>query len=175
MLVSNKSVTKTQIAIVIAWLSFTVAAFGYAISDKLVNFDFSNKLQGIEHKQLASYMKPYLDPLMKNVGNTVLHFSKPNCDCQKTSEQHIQEINKLASDNSFNIVNVVINQHEIIPSTPSVAIMDNEGGVVYFGPYGQGLACSQTSGYAQTMLNNFLKGYSANMIVKEAKGCYCEV
>lgn len=164
-----------QISIVIAWLSFTVAAFGYAISDKLVSFDLSHKLQGIEHQQLAIYIKPFIDTSIKGFSNTIVHFAKPNCDCQKTSEAHIQSVNKIATDNSFNIINVAINKHEIIPSTPSVAIIDDKGEVIYFGPYGQGIACSQTSGYAQTMLNNYVKGYSDNVIIKDAKGCYCEL
>ena len=56
----------------------------------------------------------------------------------------------------------------------AVSVVHN-GEVVYFGPYGAGLACSQTSGYAQTILNNFIKGYAANFIIKNAKGCYCKV
>lgn len=161
--------------IVIAWLSFTIAAFGYAINDKLVRFDFDHKLEGVDHYQLAMYLKPFINSSPNLSQNTVLHFSKPNCACQKTSEQHVNNLNKLAKENSFNVINVSINKHDIIPSTPAVAIMNNEGELIYFGPYGQGIACSQTSGFAQTMLNNYVRGYSANVIIKEAKGCYCVV
>ena len=59
----------------------------------------------------------------------------------------------------------------VIPSTPSVAFADKKGGILYFGPYGLGLGCSDTVGYAKTMLGNYLKGYSANILVKDAKGC----
>jgi hypothetical protein len=175
LLVSNKFGSKSQFTIVLVWLTFTIAAFGYAITDKLVSFDNSQKLQGIEHQQLATSIKPYIEPLLNNKGTTVLHFSQDNCDCQKTSDRHIQEIDQIANKNAFNVINVVISEHDIIPATPSVAIVDEGGAVVYFGPYGQGLACSQTFGYAQTILNNFLKGYSANIIIKEAKGCYCQL
>lgn len=171
----SKVASKNQLAIVLVWITFTIAAFGYSITDKLVSFDNGRKLQGIEHQQLATYLKPFIEPISNNKGNTVLHFSQNNCDCQKASDRHIQDIDKIATNNSFNVINVVISEHDIIPATPSVAIIDKEGAVVYFGPYGQGLACSQTFGYAQTILNNFLKGYSANIIIKEAKGCYCTV
>ena len=173
--VSNNKLTKFQLTIVIVWLSFTVAAFIYFVSAKLVSFDFENKLEGIGHQQLATSLKPYIKPMLQGIEPTVLHFSKPNCDCQKHSEPHIQDINKIATENEFNIIKVVINEHNMIPATPSVAIIDALGEIIYFGPYGQGLACSQTSGYAQTILNNFLKGYTANIIIKEAKGCYCRV
>ena len=171
----NKYITKTHAAIVLIWISFTVAAFSYAISEKLVEFDLNNKLTGIEYQQLATVLSPYLNSNFSQAGNTVLHFSKPGCNCQQVSEQHIQEINTIASNNSFNIVNVELNNHPVIPSTPSIAIVDNSGSVIYYGPYGQGLACSQTSGYAQTILNNFIKGFSANLVIKKAKGCYCEI
>ncbi|MFT6586604.1 MAG: hypothetical protein ACJARX_000379 [Psychroserpens sp.] len=43
--------------------------------------------------------------------------------------------------------------------------------MVYFGPYDKGIACSQISGVAKNILNNFIKSYAANFIIKEAKGC----
>jgi hypothetical protein len=177
--VSSKSRTRFHLAIVIVWLSFTVAAFTYFISDRLVKFDFENKLENINHQQLARSLKPYVKVFQKNkkIGNTVVHFSKSNCKCQKYSEQHIQDINKIAIENEFNIINVVVGngKYNIIPATPSVAIMTTMGEIIYFGPYGQGLACAQTLGYAQTVLNNFIQGYNANIIIKDAKGCYCRV
>ena len=173
--VSNSNLTKWRVTIVIVWLSFTVAAFTFFVGNKLVPFDFENKLAGINHLQFATSLTPYIELVPIGKGNTVLHFSKPACDCQKYSESHIQDIDKIATENEFNIIKVVINEHNIIPATPSVAIIDTLGELIYFGPYGQGLACSQTSGYAQAMLNNFLKGYTANIIIKEAKGCYCRV
>ena len=173
--VSNSKLTKWRLTIVFIWISFTVAAFIYLVRDKLVSFDLENKLAGINHLQLGITLKPYLDSVLAGKGNTVLHFSQPNCDCQQYSEAHIQDINKIATDYEFTIIKVVLKEHNIIPATPSVAIIDVLGEIIYFGPYGQGLACSQTSGYAQTMLNNFIKGYKANIIIREAKGCYCRV
>ncbi|TWX57706.1 DUF6436 domain-containing protein [Colwellia hornerae] len=167
--------TKLQLGVLTVWIAFTLSAFGYLIKDRLVDFDESNKLAGIEYQQLSGYLLPYAKPVNRLGQNTLLHFSTPSCECQQYSEKHIENLNKLAGANNFVIKNVVINEHNIIPSTPSVALIDESGDVVYFVPYGQGLACSQTAGYAQTMLNNYLKGYTANIVVKEAKGCYCNV
>ena len=173
--VSNDNLTRWQLAVVIVWIIFTAAAFSYFVSEKLVSFDSENKLQDIDNQQLASSLKQYIDPALIGLGNSVLHFSKAHCDCQKYSEPHIEDINKIAAKNKFNIIRVVIDEHKIIPATPSVAIVDALGEIIYFGPYGQGLACSQTSGYAQTILNNLILGYKANIIIKEAQGCYCRV
>lgn len=177
MRVLNNVITRLQLGILILWISFTIAAFGYFIKDKLVTFDATNKLENIDYKEISNYLTPYLLKGIEQSENkqTILHFSSPNCDCQKYSEEHIQDINKLADINDFNVKSIVINEDHIIPSTPSIAVIDKTGSVIYFGPYGQGLACSQTSGYAQTVLNNHLQGYSANIVIKDAKGCYCEV
>lgn len=177
---NKRVITKFQLSLLIIWLSFTFFAFSYFIQGKLISFDAENKLMNIEHKELAPHLTSLIDEakgdsVNGSIENTIIHFSKPNCDCQQYSTAHIQDINKLAIDNNFTIKKVVINKHNIIPSTPSVAIIDNTGDVIYFGPYGQGIACSQTSGYAQTMLNNYVQGYSANVVIKQAKGCYCAV
>lgn len=173
LLALNSQLKKRHLTIVVVWISFTVLAFAYFAKEKLVIFDINNKLQGVDHLQLATYLKNDFSSGTQGLGKKVIHFSKPDCDCQKFSLDHIQDINKIANDNQFGIMNVVLEQHEIIPATPSVAILDESGDVIYFGPYGQGLGCSQTSGFAQTMLNNFVKGFSANIIIREAKGCYC--
>lgn len=183
----NGLITKFQLVLLVVWLSFTVLAFSYFIQGRLVNFDADHKLRDIEHQELAPHLISFIEAAIPNIAdgendvvdhsisNTIIHFSQPNCDCQQYSEAHIKDIDKLALNNNFNIKKIVVDKDTIIPATPSVAILDNLGDVIYFGPYGQGIACSQTSGYAQTMLNNYVQGYSANIVIKEAKGCYCAV
>jgi len=175
LLALNNKTKKRHITLVVIWLGFTVLAFAYFANERLVSFDINNKLQGIDHLELATYLQNYRLAESIGMGNRVIHFSQPNCECQKFSQDHILDLNKMALENHFSVVNVVVNQHEIIPATPSVAILDASGNVIYFGPYGQGLGCSQTTGFAQTMLNNLLKGFSANIIVDDAKGCYCHL
>lgn len=167
--------SKFQLAILATWIAFTFFAFGYFIQDRLVSFDSKEKLKSVGHQDLSAYLAPYSIQGEDKGKQTILHFSTPNCDCQSYSDKHIKAINELADEHHFNIKNIEINEHDVIPSTPSVALIDKSGEVVYFGPYGQGLACSETSGYAQTILNNYLKGYSENIVIKEAKGCYCSV
>lgn len=141
----------------------------------MVNFDPENKLAELQYQDVATQLQPYINNSSAQFQGSVLHFSTSGCGCQIYSEAHIKEINQLASDHNFNITNIVISEHDIIPATPAIAIMGNSGELIYFGPYGQGIACSQTSGYAQTILKNYLKGYISNTVVKEAKGCYCPI
>lgn len=165
--------TKSQCWILVLWISFTVLAFAYFIDNKLVDFDAEHKLENMTAQEFAPHLSPFLGT-NDNVSR-IIHFSKKNCDCQQTSELHIKEINNLASESHFDIINIELKEHDIIPSVPSIAIMSKTGEVIYYGPYGQGIACSQTAGYAQTMLKNYLKGYVSNVIIKDAKGCYCSL
>lgn len=155
------------------WLVFTIASFAYITSEKLVHFDPEKKLKDVTTQQIVSQLARNFNNNDPYSQATVLHFSTPECDCQVYSEQHINEINQLASVNNFNINNITISKNNFIPATPAIAIVSNLGELIYFGPYGQGIACSQTSGYAQTVLKNYVKGYISNTLVKEAKGCYC--
>jgi hypothetical protein len=175
LLASNNKITKLQLLILIIWLVFTISAFGYFITGKLASFDSNEKLKGVGYQELSTSLATYSAQIGNKAKHSILHFSTPSCECQKYSDTHIQEINKLAAKYDFNIKNINIDKHDFIPSTPSIALVNDSGEIVYFGPYGQGLACSQTAGYAKTILNNYLKGYSANIVIKEAKGCYCSV
>lgn len=167
--------TKFQFGVLVLWLSFTILAFNYFIQNSLVHFDSENKLVNIEHQDFIPHLISLSEQIDNDTSNTIVHFSKANCNCQKKSEAHIVDINKTAIANGFNIIDIVLDKHDIIPSAPSIAIIGNAGELLFFGPYGQGIACSQTFGYAQTILNNYLKGYSSNTLIKDAKGCYCTV
>lgn len=164
---------KTHLAIIIFWLLLTATAFFVLTQNRLVIFDEHDKMQNIGYKEFSSVLSPFIKA--GNKGSTIVHFISPGCKCRQTSQKHRLELNKLAKINGFNVIEVVLQEHDVIPSTPSVALTDKKGELVYFGPYGQGLGCSDTVGYAKTMLGNYLKGYSANIVVKDAKGCYCSV
>lgn len=170
--VLSKRITQKQLIIVLIWLLFTLIAFGYFISERLVVFDSTDKLENISHQSLSSSFKQYVST---EKTTTLIHFSNLKCSCQKYSKQHVEELNQLALAQHFNVVDINIEQHAKIPSIPSVALLNRSGELVYFGPYGQGIDCSQTAGFATTVLKNFIKGFSANVIIKKTKGCYCNI
>jgi len=147
----------------------------YSLNSRLVVFDENSKLAEIEHTMLKDYLEPFIVNAIHDDRGKILHFSSEDCHCSQYSNKHIADIDRLAQKNSFEVLNIQLKEHEVIPATPSVAILNNIGDVIYFGPYGEGLACTKTEGYAQTVVHNYLKGFSSNLIIKEAKGCYCAV
>jgi hypothetical protein len=45
--------------------------------------------------------------------------------------------------------------------------------VFYLGYYSIGLACSESNGYVEAVLQNYAQGYNSNLIISDAKGYYC--
>ncbi|NMP31492.1 hypothetical protein HII17_07955 [Thalassotalea sp. M1531] len=168
---------KRHWVIAVSWLLFTFAAFAVVISEQLVAFDPHKKLENPDLSSAAKLFSRYLDGGKSQISEktVIIHFSQEECRCSQFSEKHIATINSIAANNQYEIAEVKLNKGDqplLIPATPSVAILE-EGNLVYFGPYGQGIACSKTNGFAQTVLNNLEKGFAANIIVDKAKGCYC--
>jgi len=170
---SNNKITKLQVSIIVCWLTFTATVFGLSINSRLVDFDGANKLNSIEYLEFSEHISSYIKTGLNGEKGNIIHFTSEDCHCNRYSKQHIEDINQLANKHSFNVEYISLREHDVIPATPSTAIVDNSGKVIYFGPYGEGLECNKTEGYAQTMINNYLKGFSANIVVKEARGCYC--
>ena len=178
---SNKRTTGGVVVIAV-WLIYTYSAFAYFVNQKLITFDQNQVLSNVSTTQLAEY----LHEIGVNLGadsstnkETLIHFSDPHCQCQTTSTEHVTDLNNTAQQQGFNVVTVDTSLWQgplnLIPSVPSVAIIGEQVDFVYYGPYGEGLACSETNGYAQTILSNYLKGFNAQLVVSDAKGCYCNI
>ncbi|MAG75937.1 MAG: hypothetical protein CL811_04175 [Colwelliaceae bacterium] len=169
------AVGKRHWVILAVWLSFTYAAFAYVVNKQLVDFDPSGWLATTSHKVIKESLEANLS--INTQGRSVVHFTQANCHCQQFSDRHVESIDKLANKADFNISRVELSSETaskaMIPSTPAVAIIE-KGELVYLGPYGAGVGCSEVSGFAQTVLNNVAKGFSDNILISDAKGCYCQ-
>ncbi|REL27246.1 hypothetical protein DXX93_12170 [Thalassotalea euphylliae] len=166
------TIKKRQILIVVSWVLITIISFAYLINKRVVEFDPNRFLVALSHQEvLANWQKT---PEFKTSERAIVHFQQAGCHCNTVSERHINAINKQAINDNFAIKQLTLTGQlqALVPSTPAVAIID-KGQLVYFGPYGEGIACSQTNGFAQTVLSNLQKGYAANLVVSDAKGCYC--
>lgn len=169
-------------SVIFVWVVYTFAAFVYFTNQKLVSFDPSNSLMGASGAQIATDLYQLADfnsTAFDRTKPSIIHFIDNDCKCQNTSLAHIKEIDLLAQQHNYNVTTVNVSDYvsllPLVTSVPSIAILGNNGEFVYFGPYGEGLACSETAGFAQAMLNNYLKGYNAELIASEAKGCYCNI
>ena len=173
----KKQITGIHYFVFFIWLFCTVIAAVYFISGRLVNFDPESKLIAKSSGFVIQQLKKMQQLKGIDLSDTIIHFTSQNCSCTQYSEAHKKEINIKAGKDGFNIINVSLpaNLTTIIPATPAILIVDKAEQLLYFGPYSIGLACSESNGYVETVLQNYGKGYSASLIINDATGCYCNL
>ena len=175
----NNSAPSYHYWLVASWLVITLVAAGFFMSEKVVEFDPDGLLTNqspqeiIEALQLESVtMQGHFKSSNKA---TLYHIKQADCRCNSTSEPHIQTLNEQAQALGMQIIDLQFTQHlqAIIPSTPATLITNNQGELVYLGPYGQGFACTEKTGVVTAVLNNLQKGFNSALVLNQAKGCYC--
>lgn len=162
--------------IVFVWLGFTILAAAYFISDRLVAFDPSQKLNNISQNTLVSQIKTEFD-LPDNLSNTLINFVSENCRCNQTSSTHLSDVKMTAEKENMSVINVVIPNSfsSIVPSTPAVLALDDNSELIYFGPYSEGLSCGSGEGIIDLVMSNYKKGFNAKLIMTTTEGCYCNI
>lgn len=117
--------------------------------------------------------------LPDNLSGTLIHISSSDCDCNLLTKKHKYALTNFAKEKRYKIENVVLSQdmlrksNSYIPSTPAVMLVGDNNQLIYFGPYAQGLNCSQQTGLVEVSLENYQKGYNPELILSQASGCYC--
>lgn len=161
----------------ILWLCLTLIAAVYFITSRLILFDPNMKLRGKDSSLVLQQVREIEELKNISLSNSIIHFTSENCSCTQYSKEHKASINQHAKLEDFNIINVKLpsNLLTIIPSTPSILIVDEIEDLLYFGPYSAGLACSESNGYVETVLQNYVQGYNSDLIISNVEGCYCNV
>lgn len=177
MLVSNKKITRFHYFIFVLWLVTTLMAAIYFISKRLVPFDPNGQLTDKSSTVIMADLSEINALKGISLNNKIVHFTSSNCTCSEYSKAHKQSINELAKKDGFNVLNVHLSSDTstLLPSTPSILIVNEIGKLIYLGPYSAGLACSETNGYVEIVLKNNAKGYSSSLIVNDLEGCYCSL
>mgnify|MGYP005987708897 CR=1 FL=1 len=172
----NNNVGRYQYIVFIVWLIFVVIAAKYFLYDSLSLFDPENRLNG-DSAGIVNKIKSDLVLENKLSKKTIIHFTSQDCACAVYSEDHKKATNQYSIENGFEIRNIELSdkQRQIIPSTPAVLVLDEYGELIYLGPYAKGLECSAGSSIVDIVLKNYVKGFNANLIMNNAKGCYCNL
>lgn len=162
--------------IVFIWLGFTVLAAVYFYNDRLVHFDPENKLGNIPASTFVNNVISEFN-LPSQMPNTLITFTNERCQCNQSNQEHWSDVNKTAIKDKMSVVNIDLPQNfsGIIPSTPSVLVLDNNSQLIYFGPYSEGVSCGIGEGIIDLVMSNYKKGFNAELINNNAQGCYCNV
>ena len=173
----NKKTSRYHYAVFILWLGLTLIAAIYFITSRLTLFDPNIKLSGGDSRYVMKQIREIEELKNVDLSKTIVHFTSNDCSCAQYSEDHKITINTQARSDGFNIINVNLSYDSftIIPSTPSILIIDSIEELLYFGPYSAGLACSESNGYVEVVLQNYAQGYNSDLVISEVKGCYCNI
>lgn len=177
MLASNNKITRLHYCVFFIWLLLTLIAAVYFITKRLVPFDPNGQLTGKNGTVVLSEISQIKALKGVDLSGKIIHFTSANCGCSEYSEAHKLSINELAKQDEFNVLNIKLSSDEsmLIPSTPAILIVNKRNKLIYLGPYSAGLACSETNGYVELVLNNNAKGYSSELIINDLEGCYCNL
>jgi hypothetical protein len=172
----NNKVERYHYIVFTLWLIFIVITAKYFIYDSLVAFDPKKKLAQ-DSSVIVNQIKFNLGLDPKAATKTIIHFTSQDCACTSYSTSHKSTINQKAVETGFTIKNIELseNNNNLIPSTPAVLVLDETGGLIYLGPYAEGIECSVNSSVVDIVIQNYLKGFNANLIVNDTKGCYCNL
>lgn len=159
------------------WLGLTILAAMYFIKSRLTLFDPDMNLLESDSSSFIQQVKEIEELKNVNLSKTIIHFTSNNCACTQYSKEHKTSINKVANADGFTIININLppDLMTIIPSTPSILILNEVEELLYFGPYSLGLACTQSNGYVEIVLKNYAQGYNSDLIISDVKGCYCNL
>jgi hypothetical protein len=151
---------------------------------------------------VEALLVPYLDqfPKATNGQQTLLHFWRPDCLCNRMSQRHFsrlltnfnvdelriiiiahpmtspEEINNLQKLNGEHLTIIRAKDDLLpLPSSPSLALINQNNKLGYFGAYGFGAFCTQNdedflSSIVQQMARNEPLNTFSNVI---GKGCFC--
>lgn len=133
---------------------------------------------------------------------TVINFWNPACACNRFNEQHIQRIIANYQTQGIRFVTVtdkkhfndaaikqarlkfdtelmsshVFNDTALPPLSPSAAILNHEGKLVYLGPFSSGVFCGTgKTQFVEEAITKILEGETVSLPQQnKAFGCYCE-
>jgi len=173
---SNNQFTYQHYIIVGVWLVSIVVAAKYFMQQRAIQFDPNELLTNINEQVLLSTILS-TEVTTKLPPKTLFHISNTECKCNLVTEDHMNSIFSFAKSHDFTIEKIPLTKamQNVVPSVPAVLVTDEEGALLYFGPYGQGISCSASNGIIDMVLQNFLNGFKFSSVHNKATGCYCNL
>ena len=163
---------------IVVWASVLLGSILYLSNLRVGLFDPNNQLTLLSAQ--ASFEREFVKKLQSagiDTRNTTLHFAADKrCYCQTVAKPHIDSVKQLATEQGFINSQLTVRSDSAlisyIPSTPAVAVFNQQGLLVYLGPYATGLFCAPQQGIFENYISSE-QAYLGATIISDAKGCYC--
>lgn len=171
------------IVIALIWFAAAMFAVNWVGNNKFTEFD--PNLQLSEAIMSLSFEDEFTQLLPSQLTNNtkigqIYHVLQGDCFCERLSDSHRKSLNSWAEKNDVGYQKLDLSQYPIlqsyVPSTPAVIVTNQQGNLVYFGPYSSGFGCFENSGLVDEKVDAyFSQGNSSEKayIQSEAEGCYC--
>lgn len=109
----------------------------------------------------------------------VLHFVDDTCPCARFSEPHIKEVEaqwvnlgiEFSSVSPTTIIGSGVDS-ALVPASPAVAVWNQQGEIIFFGPYTSGAVCGEGEDLLAKVLDE--PTAAGQWVNQEAIGCFCE-
>lgn len=187
--------------LLIAWLASSAAAFWYfELSDwrpfaSAVTRPFASADAALAEQWFRSNVAPRSASEMP-VRITLVHLYNPQCRCNRFTEPHLQRLKEryqsrgvrflaAAAPKSAAIARAPLDMPLIrskdgmlaaagVDTAPAALIFDNDGRLLYYGPYSDSAWCGSAGTLVDTVLDRALSGAKTMTGISATRGCFCE-
>ena len=171
------------IALALVWFGAALFAVNWVGTNKFTDFDpklqLSEAIMSLSFEDDFTELLPLSDINSANIGQ-IYHVFQGDCFCERLSKGHRESLNIWAQQNEVGYQHLDIREYPnlqvFVPSTPAVIVTNQQGKLVYFGPYSSGFGCFENSGLVDEKIDAYFtqdnKAKNA-YIQSEAEGCYC--
>lgn len=174
-----------------AWVVVILISYGYFFMQSLRIFDERGDLAryNAQPSGLDELGDIILSGLQRNVsgGGLLVHFSDKQCSCEKLASRNIATSQQKFTSRDYGFVSVdaapftqtlrsMSLEHQWLAATPALAVFNAEGRLQYFGPYGGGALCGDTSNTVDLVLRAMADQDTLFQFANSDEfGCYCGV
>ncbi|RLU03546.1 MAG: hypothetical protein D9N11_03535 [Ketobacter sp.] len=125
-------------------------------------------------------------PQLENGRAWFIRFKQSDCQCERFVELYHQSFAAQADAKTMQVVTLDLAKdavdaetlgfiREVIPATPSVALFNPQGEVIYFGPYHQDGICNAENSYLEPVLASLRQGQELTVLNTLVYGCFCPI
>ena len=173
---------KTSASLKVAFILWIVGSLGgmfYFSTSRLVYFDPNNSLMDEAlTKDYAKNFSQYLTTKFGDLSGRAIHFTQDGCFCNLVAQSHISAVKNQIEESGYKNedynISSIENLKKFIPSTPAVALFNDSGNLLFFGPYSTGYLCTAGNGFVEDIIIQMEnKRQPRPITVSIARGCYC--
>jgi len=187
--------------VLIAWLASSAAAFWYFELGEWRPFaaesiqPFASADAALAEQWFRSNVAPG-SASGAPVRITLIHLYNPQCRCNRFTEPHLQRLKEryqsrgvrflaAAAPHSPAIARAPLDMPLIrskdgmlaaagVDTAPAALIFDNDGRLLYYGPYSDSAWCGSAGTLVDTVLDRALSGAKTMTGISATRGCFCE-